>query len=38
MASANDRVAVSDWLYRALRRAGRHDEAKRAARGIHRRT
>jgi tetratricopeptide (TPR) repeat protein len=24
----NDRVAVSDWLYRALRRAGRHDEAK----------
>jgi len=27
-ATANDRVAVSDWLYRALRRAGRHDEAK----------
>lgn len=25
----NDRVAVSDWLYRALRRAGRHDEARR---------
>ena len=24
----NDRVAVTDWLYRALRRAGRHDEAK----------
>ncbi len=24
----NDRVAVSDWLYRALRRAGRHDEAR----------
>ena len=24
----NDRVAVSDWLYRALRRAGRPDEAK----------
>ena len=29
MASANDRVAVSDWYYRALRRAGRHDEANR---------
>jgi tetratricopeptide (TPR) repeat protein len=28
MASPNDRVAVSDWYYRALRRAGRHDEAK----------
>jgi tetratricopeptide (TPR) repeat protein len=27
-ASDNDRVAISDWLYRALRRAGRHDEAK----------
>jgi tetratricopeptide (TPR) repeat protein len=27
-ATPNDRVAVSDWLYRALRRAGRHDEAK----------
>ena len=26
--AGNDRVAVSDWLYRALRRAGRHDEAK----------
>jgi tetratricopeptide (TPR) repeat protein len=24
----NDRVAVSDWLYRSLRRAGRHDEAR----------
>jgi tetratricopeptide (TPR) repeat protein len=24
----NDRVAVSDWLYRALRRADRHDDAK----------
>jgi len=28
MATPNDRVAVTDWLYRALRRAGRHDEAK----------
>lgn len=28
MTTPNDRVAVSDWLYRALRRAGRHDEAK----------
>jgi tetratricopeptide (TPR) repeat protein len=28
MATPNDRVAVSDWLYRALRRAGRHEEAK----------
>jgi tetratricopeptide (TPR) repeat protein len=27
-ATPNDRVAVTDWLYRALRRAGRHDEAK----------
>jgi tetratricopeptide (TPR) repeat protein len=27
-ATANDRVAMSDWLYRALRRAGRHDEAR----------
>lgn len=27
-ASDPDRVALSDWLYRALRRAGRHDEAK----------
>lgn len=27
-ATANDRVAISDWLYRSLRRAGRHDEAK----------
>jgi CubicO group peptidase (beta-lactamase class C family)/tetratricopeptide (TPR) repeat protein len=27
----NDRVAVSDWLYRALRRAGRHDEARALA-------
>jgi len=27
-ATANDRVAVSDWLYRSLRRAGRHDEAR----------
>lgn len=26
-ATPNDRVAISDWLYRALRRAGRHDEA-----------
>jgi tetratricopeptide (TPR) repeat protein len=24
----NDRVAITDWLYRALRRAGRHDEAR----------
>jgi dipeptidyl aminopeptidase/acylaminoacyl peptidase len=23
-----DRIALSDWLYRSLRRAGRHDEAK----------
>lgn len=30
-ATANDRVAVSDWLYRALRRAGRHDEARTLA-------
>lgn len=30
-ATPNDRVAVSDWLYRALRRAGRHDEAGRLA-------
>lgn len=28
MATPNDRVAVTDWLYRALRRAGRHDQAK----------
>lgn len=27
----NDRAAVSDWLYRALRRAHRHDEAKALA-------
>jgi len=27
-ATANDRVAVSDWLYRSLRRAGRDDEAR----------
>ena len=27
-ATDNDRVAVTDWLYRALRRAGRHDEAR----------
>jgi tetratricopeptide (TPR) repeat protein len=27
----NDRVAVSDWLYRALRRAGRHEEARTLA-------
>ena len=26
--SDNDRVAISDWMYRALRRAGRHDDAK----------
>jgi tetratricopeptide (TPR) repeat protein len=26
--TANDRVAVTDWLYRSLRRAGRHDEAR----------
>jgi tetratricopeptide (TPR) repeat protein len=26
-ATDNDRVAVTDWLYRALRRAGRHEEA-----------
>jgi tetratricopeptide (TPR) repeat protein len=25
--TANDRVAVTDWLYRTLRRAGRRDEA-----------
>jgi tetratricopeptide (TPR) repeat protein len=30
----NDRVAVSDWLYRALRRAGRHDEARALLAGI----
>jgi tetratricopeptide (TPR) repeat protein len=24
----NDRVAITDWLYRALRRSGRHDEAR----------
>ena len=28
------RVAVSDWLYRSLRRAGRHDEAARLLGGI----
>ena len=28
LATPNDRVAVSDWLYRALSRAGRRDEAK----------
>lgn len=33
-ATPNDRVAMSDWLYRALRRAGRHDEAKAVADGI----
>lgn len=33
-ATANDRVAVSDWLYRALRRAGRHDEARALATGV----
>jgi tetratricopeptide (TPR) repeat protein len=27
-ATANDLVAVTDWLYRSLRRAGRHDEAR----------
>lgn len=27
-ATANDRVAVTDWLYRSLRRAGRHDQAR----------
>lgn len=26
--SDNDRVAVTDWLYRSLRRAGRHDQAR----------
>lgn len=30
-ATPNDRVAVSDWLYRALRRAGRHAEARALA-------
>jgi tetratricopeptide (TPR) repeat protein len=30
----NDRVAVSDWLYRALRRAGRNDEAKALLQGF----
>lgn len=30
----NDRVAVTDWLYRALRRAGRHDEARALLPGI----
>jgi tetratricopeptide (TPR) repeat protein len=30
-ATDNDRVALSDWLYRALRRAGRHDEARTLA-------
>jgi tetratricopeptide (TPR) repeat protein len=30
-ATDNDRVAVSDWLYRALRRAGQHDEARALA-------
>jgi tetratricopeptide (TPR) repeat protein len=33
-ATANDRVAMSDWLYRALRRAGRHDQAKAVADGV----
>lgn len=33
-ATANDRVAVSDWLYRALRRAGSHDEARALATGV----
>jgi tetratricopeptide (TPR) repeat protein len=27
-ATDNDRVAVTDWLYRALRRGGRHDDAR----------
>jgi CubicO group peptidase (beta-lactamase class C family)/tetratricopeptide (TPR) repeat protein len=27
-ATDNDRAAMSDWLYRAMRRAGRHDEAR----------
>jgi hypothetical protein len=30
-ATDNDRVAVSDWLYRSLRRAGRQDEARTLA-------
>lgn len=30
----DDRVAMSDWLYRALRRAGRHAEAKALATDI----
>ena len=30
----NDRVAVTDWLYRALRRAGSHDEARALLPGI----
>ena len=30
-ATDNDRVAVTDWLYRALRRAGRHDDARTVA-------
>lgn len=33
-ATPNDRVAVSDWLYRALRRAGRDDEARALAADI----
>jgi tetratricopeptide (TPR) repeat protein len=30
----NDRVALTDWLYRALRRAGQHDEARALLAGI----
>ena len=30
-ATPDDRVAMSDWLYRALRRGGRHAEAKALA-------
>jgi len=33
-ADDESRVAISDWLYRSLRRAGRHGEAKRLLDGI----
>lgn len=33
-ATPNDRVAMTDWLYRALRRAGRHAEARALAAAI----
>jgi tetratricopeptide (TPR) repeat protein len=34
-ANDNDRVAMADWRYRALRRAGRHEEAARLLETIH---